>query len=332
MINSVRNTVLAIANKENYGYISPQDFNLYAKQAQMDMFENYFYQYNNWIIRENQRTSGIGYANIVKGLEEVIDSFSESSFLMQEGTYAPGGSFGLNIISNRFYLPNDYYLINKIFYYPSLLFSGAISGPAVGDVNDATAPFSTIPISSPTPSLNSIVVNNNNLRQARVVEVLSDTSLNTDQNLAFAAGDTYYIYANTNIVQVERVSQNKIFNLTSSNLTAPTKQFPAYTLDGTTNSQEFITVYPGSIQRQGDIHCQYIRYPKDPKWTYVSIGAVGAPVFDSSQPDYQDFELPLSDEPMLVSKICQYVGIEIREADVINFAMDQEQMDNEETS
>ena len=30
-INDVRNTVLAIANKNNYGYISPQDFNLYAK-------------------------------------------------------------------------------------------------------------------------------------------------------------------------------------------------------------------------------------------------------------------------------------------------------------
>ena len=42
-INEVRNTVLAIANKNNYGYISPQDFNLYAKQAQLDMFEDYFY-------------------------------------------------------------------------------------------------------------------------------------------------------------------------------------------------------------------------------------------------------------------------------------------------
>ena len=41
-INDVRNTVLAIANKNNYGYISPQDFNLYAKQAQLDMFEDYF--------------------------------------------------------------------------------------------------------------------------------------------------------------------------------------------------------------------------------------------------------------------------------------------------
>ena len=42
MINSVRNTVLAILNKNNYGYISPSDFNLFAKQAQMDIFEDYF--------------------------------------------------------------------------------------------------------------------------------------------------------------------------------------------------------------------------------------------------------------------------------------------------
>mgnify|MGYP003124891328 FL=1 len=75
-INDVRNTVLAIANKNNYGYISPQDFNLYAKQAQTDMFEDYFYQYNHFINKENNRVSGTEYANIVKGLEEVIDSFS----------------------------------------------------------------------------------------------------------------------------------------------------------------------------------------------------------------------------------------------------------------
>ena len=39
MINSVRNTVLAIINKNNYGYISPGDFNLFAKQAQLDIFD-----------------------------------------------------------------------------------------------------------------------------------------------------------------------------------------------------------------------------------------------------------------------------------------------------
>ena len=74
-INEVRNTVLAIANKNNYGYISPQDFNLYCAQAQMDMFENYFYSYNNQLVKENKRLSGTGYADISKGLLEVIDTF-----------------------------------------------------------------------------------------------------------------------------------------------------------------------------------------------------------------------------------------------------------------
>ena len=68
MINSVRNTVLAVLNKNNYGYLSPQDFNLYCLQAQMDLFEDYFYNYNNWIVRQVQGTSGSGYADIVKGL------------------------------------------------------------------------------------------------------------------------------------------------------------------------------------------------------------------------------------------------------------------------
>ena len=53
MINDIRNTVLAVLNKNNYGYISPQDFNLYAQQAQMDLFEDYFYAYNYQVNKEN---------------------------------------------------------------------------------------------------------------------------------------------------------------------------------------------------------------------------------------------------------------------------------------
>ena len=102
-INAVRNTVLAIANKNNYGYISPQDFNLYAKQAQMDMFEDYFYQYNNWINRENARSSGTGYADIIKNIEEVIDSFSVQAFLAQLNPVAvpnvPSGLSGSAVYS-----------------------------------------------------------------------------------------------------------------------------------------------------------------------------------------------------------------------------------------
>lgn len=76
MINTVRNTVLSVLNKNNYGYLSPSDFNLFAKQAQLDIFESYFYQYNYQINKENSRVSGTGIADIRKGIEEAIDTFS----------------------------------------------------------------------------------------------------------------------------------------------------------------------------------------------------------------------------------------------------------------
>ena len=45
-IDTVYQKVLAIANKEQRGYITPQEFNLFANHAQMDIFEQYFYDTN----------------------------------------------------------------------------------------------------------------------------------------------------------------------------------------------------------------------------------------------------------------------------------------------
>ena len=95
MINSVRNTVLAIINKNNYGYISPSDFNLFAKQAQLDIFDEYFTNYNQQINEENARISGTGYADLKLGYEEVIDSFAVTKTLVQN-------------VNNIYYLPVSY--------------------------------------------------------------------------------------------------------------------------------------------------------------------------------------------------------------------------------
>ena len=45
-IDSVYQTVQALANKEQRGYITPQEFNLFANQVQRDIFEQYFYDLN----------------------------------------------------------------------------------------------------------------------------------------------------------------------------------------------------------------------------------------------------------------------------------------------
>ena len=42
-VDTVYQKVLALANKEQRGYITPQEFNLFASQAQLELFEDYFH-------------------------------------------------------------------------------------------------------------------------------------------------------------------------------------------------------------------------------------------------------------------------------------------------
>ena len=149
MINSVRNTVLAILNKNNYGYISPSDFNLFAKQAQLEIFEEYFSEYNNVINKENARVSGTDYANVRKALEEAIELFATTSTLTQ-----------FAVASNKFYLPSvtttgsDYFMISKILCYDASgatrVFKGEAAKVTHGKItmlitSNLTAPTETYP-------------------------------------------------------------------------------------------------------------------------------------------------------------------------------------------
>lgn len=122
-----------------------------------------------------------------------------------------------------------------------------------------------------------------------------------------------------NSKEVEKISHRKINYLLNSNLTAPTTAYPVYTLEN-----DGIIVYPTIITT--NVTVQYIRYPKDPNWTYNTIGD-GEPVFSSSAAGYQDFELPNSDFANLVVKILYYSGVQIREADVVQAAKSEEVQD-----
>ena len=115
---------------------------------------------------------------------------------------------------------------------------------------------------------------------------------------------------------VEKINRKEIYDLNMSLLTAPTLLFPVYTV-----STDTVTIYPTSVIL-ADI--DYIRFPADPKWTYVDI-TDGEPVFNQGANDYQDFELPLDDFPDLVVKILQYCGLTIREAEVVAMSNSEEQ-------
>jgi len=71
-IDDVYQKVLALANKEQRGYITPQEFNLFANQAQMDIFEQYFYDLNQFRRLPGNDTL---YADMVDILEDKISIF-----------------------------------------------------------------------------------------------------------------------------------------------------------------------------------------------------------------------------------------------------------------
>jgi hypothetical protein len=71
-INKVYQTVLALANKEQRGYITPQEFNLFADHAQMDIFEQYFYDLNQFKRIPGNDTN---YSDMVNLIEEKIERF-----------------------------------------------------------------------------------------------------------------------------------------------------------------------------------------------------------------------------------------------------------------
>jgi len=311
MINSVRNTVLSILNKNNYGYISPSDFNLFAKQAQLDIFDEYFYQYNYQIQKENARQSGTGYADIKRSYEEVIEFFSETKYLTHN-------------VDNTFYLPaqlytgDDYYLINKVLGFETTVTSGTSTAVVASNLEDSGADFISDGV-----QVGDIVFNLRPVAPtfATVTQVLSGNILVLSSDI-FTVNASGYIIFKPKQNELEKVTQGKITMLNNSMLTAPNRLFPAYTQEG-----NLLTAYPSTLTE--GILCNYIRYPKDPKWTYVTL-TNGEPMFDSSQADFQDFELAVDDQVDLVNKILQYAGMSIREVAAVQFGKAEEQMNDQQ--
>ena len=77
-IDTVYQRVQSILNKENRGYLTPQEFNLFANQAQLEIFEQYFFDLNQY---ERLPKKDTEYSNLVKTINERISKFKTSATL-----------------------------------------------------------------------------------------------------------------------------------------------------------------------------------------------------------------------------------------------------------
>ena len=102
-IDTVYQRVLILANKEQRGYITPQEYNLYANQAQMEIFEQYFYDLNQAHREVGNDTT---YADVDDMLEEKMQIFETQDDATVVGDYV-ASSYGL-------LLPDYIYRISRV--------------------------------------------------------------------------------------------------------------------------------------------------------------------------------------------------------------------------
>jgi len=106
-VDAVYQKVLAILNKEQRGYVTPQEFNLFANQAQSDLFEQYFYDINQFGRVPGNSTE---YSDMLTLLNEKINIFeniakptrSELYFIPPSDLYRLGSVVYKNTTTDSF--------------------------------------------------------------------------------------------------------------------------------------------------------------------------------------------------------------------------------------
>ena len=93
-INDVYQKVLMFANKEQRGYITPQEFNMFADQAQKEIFEQYFYDLNQY---SRSKDVAEEYSDIVKNINEKISTF-ESTATITSGVIGANDLYRLGTV------------------------------------------------------------------------------------------------------------------------------------------------------------------------------------------------------------------------------------------
>ena len=280
-INTVYQRVLAIANKEQRGYITPQEFNLFANQAQMDIYEQYFYDINQFSRAPGNDTE---YSNMIDFINEKVAIFQKYQQSVSVNTCSIGT------------LPSDLYRLGTVMYtggtYPIEL--DEVSQNDVLDLEKSpltratlNRPYftrqtkTTIKVFPSSLASSTALVNGGT--SATTALVVDGQSGNRD----IAVGDTVTGTGVSGTVTVSTVTdQNNL--VLSSNQSIP---------DNVT-----LTFTPS-------IKCNYVDKPTTASFDYVVVN--GEPLYNST--NSVDFELHESEETELVLKILEISGIAIKD-------------------
>ena len=291
-VDTVYQRVLAIANKEQRGYITPQEFNLFANQAQLDIFEQYFYDINQFNRVPGNDTE---YSNMNDLLTEKISIFQK---------YKQNVSLNSSAVAT---LPTDVYRLGTVMYtgstYPieldevkhndvldlekSPLTRATLSRPYYIRLTKTTIEIYPSILSSSTAAVNS----STSSTTALVVD-------NQSSNRNITLGDTVTGTGISGTVTVSLVTtQNNLVLSSSQSLT-----------------NDVVLTFTPSVK------CNYVDKPTTASFDYTIVN--GEALYNST--NSVDFELHESEETELVLKVLELAGISIEDPQLYQAAIQQE--------
>jgi len=101
MIDTIYRVLQTIVNKEQNGYVSPDEINLIAHTVQMEIYREYFDDENKDKNRQNRGLTNAGYSNLSANTRQRIQQFAAIQTLTFDAT------------NQRFLLPEDLYLLEE---------------------------------------------------------------------------------------------------------------------------------------------------------------------------------------------------------------------------
>jgi len=171
-VNTVYTTVLSILNKEQRGYITPYEFNQLAAQVQLELFEKFFEDYNQYI---RMPKTDEEFASRVEHLEKEMQLFEE----YKSASSHAGGIYSFPKDSNN---NNEVYRLGSVYY-------NAVSGaPQIELVNRKEHKQQLMsPLTQPTKNFPIGILRNNSVDVSPKVTTFNPPG-------SFADSDVKYSY------------------------------------------------------------------------------------------------------------------------------------------
>lgn len=298
-VDTVYKTVLLILNKEQRGYMTPDEFNKTATQVQLEIFENYFDNLNQQLrVPDNDNE----YADRIKNLDEQLAVFKT----IGNCTYVSGNQWDLPTSSGMaVYSEPVFQTVNgQSNYTLTLLTQAQIQNGLV-----------KVYFNGVLQSSSQYFTANNILSLTTIPTTVFNILVTVTANDFYRLGTVIY----DDSIEVQRVQRNNLLYINKSPLTKPTKQYPLYVY-----TDEKLYIYPTTITT--GISTSYVRKPKDVIWNFTATAPYYT--YSYSPNTSQNFELMISEQTNVITQILLYSGIVIKDPQIVQIAAQQIQSEN----